>query len=300
MSAAESALGKLVLADDTGFTTNLWRLDFVDLDNGVTLELRDMNGTRGRYTKSDQRVRHNRTTVTPRLTCQPTAVELGNILAWATGGTPTGSPTVSYPLGNTATARSLWYLPNQGTGWQLLNVAVDAITLHGSSGEPLTVELDLVGQTYNRTSASYPATTLDVSTAPYIFSDLVLTHGGVENLVRDMSLSVRNNIDRGRFLNSLTLTGLYKLHREVAWSVEVPAGDYDSEWDDALTQGVATVATWTQPGSATAVLTCTSPRVRYVPRNPTVPFQNESFLQLAGEAYSADLSTENLTVTQKP
>jgi len=300
VSAAITQLGKLVFADDTAFTTNLWRLDFMELDNGVTLELRDMNGTRGKFTKDDSRVRQNRTTISPSLTCQPTAVELANILKWVMGGTPTGSPTVSYPLGNDALARSMWYLPNAGTGWQLLNVAVDSMTIHSSSGEPLTVTLDLVGLTYNKTSTSYPATALDISTQPYIFSDLALTYGGATNLVRDMSLSIRNNIDRSRFLNSLTLTALYKLHREVAWSIEIPAGDYDDEWDDALTSGVASVATWTQPGSATAVLTCTSSEVRYVPRSPSIPFQAESFLSLSGEAYAPDLSTENLIITQKP
>ncbi len=299
MAAAITQLGKLVIATDTAFSTALWRLDFMELDNGVTLELRDCNATRGKFSKDDGHVRHNRTVISPRITCQPSAVELANILAWAMGSAPSGSAPVTYPLGDTATTRSLWYLPNAGTGWKLLNVSVDSMTIHGSSGEPLTVELDLVGLTYSKTSASYPSTAIDLG-APYIFSDLALTYGGVTNLVRDMSISMRNNIDRSRYFNSLTLSASYKLHREIAWSIDIPAGEYDDEWDDALTAGVTSVATWTQPSPATAVLTCTSSKVRYVPRSPSIPFQAESFLNLSGEAYCPDLSTENFTITQTP
>ena len=125
MPAAITSLGKLVIANDTAFSAGLLRLDFHDFDHGVTLELKDLNSTRGRLDRDDARVRQNRTVVAPRIRCQPTAVELAAILAWATGGTPSGSGTVTYPLGNTAVARSLWYLPSNGTGWQLQNCGED-------------------------------------------------------------------------------------------------------------------------------------------------------------------------------
>lgn len=295
MAGAITPLGKLVIADDSGFTTNVLRLDFVDWDSGITLEFKDMNGTRGKYTKDDARVRQNRTTIFPRVRCQPTAVEMSGILKWATGGTPSGSGTVTYPLGNTATARYVWYLPNNGTGFQLSSVAVDNMTIRGSSGEPIEVEMDLVGQTYAFTSSSYPSTALDLTTKPYIFSDLVLTTATVARNVREMSVMIRNNIDRTRFLNSLTLTALQKLKREVTMMIDIPAGDYDAIWDDALSTGVASVATFTGPGTQVLVLTVGA--VRLVPKSPSIPFQQESFLRLEGELYSADGSAENLIIT---
>jgi len=295
MSAAITSLGKLVVASDTAFSTNLLRLDFHDFDHGVTLELKDCNSTRGKLDRDDARVRQSRTVVAPRIRCQPTAVELAAILAWATGGTPSGSGTVTYPLANTAAARSLWYLPSNGTGWQLQNCAVDSMTIRGSSGEPLDVELALIAQTFARTSSSYPATSLDISSQPFIFSDLALTFGGTATQVREFSMSLRNGIDRSRFLNSLTLTALNKLHRTITWSLDMPAGDYDANWNDALSAGVTSVATFTGPG--TQVLSITSNAVRYVPRNPNVPFHAESFLRLEGEAYSADGTSDPLSIT---
>lgn len=295
MSAAITTLGKLVVADDSGFSTNAFRLDFIDFDPGVTLELLDMNGTRGKFTRDDARVRHNRTTVFPRLRCQPTAVELSNILKWAMGGTPSGSPTVTYPLGDAAPERYVWYKPDQGTGWKLASVAVDAMTVSSSSGEPLSVDLELVGKDYTFTGASFPSTALDLTTRPYIFSDLALTTSASTRLVREMTFSLRNNIDRSRFLNSLTLTAINKLHREVAWAINVPAGDYDSDWNTALTNGVAAVATWTGPG--TQVLSMTSNAVRFVPRNAQVPFRMESFIRREGEAFSDDGTNESVVIT---
>src|SRR5262245_31400927 len=205
MSAAITTLGKAIVADDTGFSTNPRRIDFTDFDPGVSLELRDMNGTRGKYDKDAARVRHNRTHVEPRFRTEPTTLELATLLAWGLGGTPTGSPTVTYPLGDSVPTRSVRFDPNQGKKWQMDTVGVCAITLRCSSGEPLTADLDLVGLTYSNPATAFPAGSLDVSTQPLLLSDCVLTWNGSTRQFRDVGLSVRNNIDRGRFLNSVTL-----------------------------------------------------------------------------------------------
>ena len=293
MAASITQLGKLVLGTGSGFS-NPFRLDFIDLDNGITQEFKDMNGTRGKYTKDDIRVRNNRNVVNPRLRCQPSSVELSHILSWILGGTPAGT---SYPLGNAAVPLYVWYLPNNGTEWQIASAAVDTATFRCSSGEPLDVELELVGTTFTNPSMGFPATALDVTTAPFIFSDCVLDVASSATLIKDMTLTIRNNIDRSRFLNSLNLTATYKLHREIVWEFQEPAGDYDTNWNTALTAGAAMLATFTQPSPATAVLTLTSGAVRLVPKSPAIPFQAESFLTLQGEAYSADGTTEALLTT---
>lgn len=296
-AAAVTQLGKMVIADSADFLTNPFRLDFIDLDNGTTYEFKDMNGTRGKYTKDDIRVRNNRISILPRIRCQPSSVELSSLLAWILGGTPTGSGTVTYPLGNAALGKYLWYLPNNGTEWQFQNVGIDSATFRCSSGEPMEIDLELIGQTNTNPTVGFPATSLDVSTAPFIFSDLVFTVAGSATQVRETTLTIRNNIDRTRFLNNLTLTALVKLHREIIWEFAEPAGPYDVNWNTALSAGASIVANWTQPASATAVLTQTSNAVRLVPKSPQIPFQAESFLTLQGEAYSPDGTTESLLTT---
>jgi len=104
---------------------------------------------------------------------------------------------------------------------------------------------------------------------------------------------VRNNLDRGRFLNSLTLTALVKLARQVVWGIELPSGDYDSLWDSGIA-GASLSAVFTNGSTA---LTLTSAAVRFPPRTPMHPFQGEGMLRLEGEAYSSDGSAACLTVS---
>lgn len=290
MAAAITPLAKLAVADSADLVTNPLRLDFIDFDPGVSRELRDMNGTRGKYDKDAARVRENRQVVAPRFRSEPTALELATLLPWALGGTPSGT---NYPFGNAAPTKHVRFDPSAGTKWQLAGVAVDAMTLRSSSGEPLTIDLDLVGQTYTNPSGAFPALALDLTTHPFIFSDCVLTWGGTARQIRDLSLSVRNNIDRGRFLNSLTLTALNKLARQIVWSVELPSGDYDALWDSGIA-GASLSAVFT---NGTTSLTLASGAVKFPGRNPQHPFQQEGMLRLEGEAFSADGSAAPLVVT---
>lgn len=293
MSAAITSLAKLISADDTGFATNAIRLDFIDFDPGVTEELRDMNGTRGKFDKDAARVRQNRTRVEPRFRAEPTALEWATILPWALGGTPTGSGTVTYPLGNSAPTKSLRFDPSNGTNWQMDGVAIDALTIRTSSGEPVDCDLDLLGQSFSNPSSSFPSGSLDVSTQPFLMSDCVLTWNSTTRQIRNLSLSVRNNLDRSRFLNSLTLTALNKIARQIIWSIELPSGDYDSLFDSGLS-GASLSAVFT---NGDAVLSLTSTSVKFPPRNPAHPFQGEGMLRLEGEAFSSDGSATPLTVT---
>lgn len=291
MAAAITALGKLGIGDADPVTL---RLDFTEFDPGVLQEFKDLNGTRGKYDKDTERVRPVRKVVGPRYRGEPTALEWAEILEWALGGTPTGSGTVTYPLGNTAPAKYVHFAPNAGKQWKLSGVGVDVLTVRASSGDGVKCELDLVGQDFTNPSSSYPAIDLDVSTQPFLMTDCVLTWNSTARQIRDLTISVRNNIDRTRFLNSQTLTALYKLKREVVWSIELPSGDYDSLWDSGTgATGASLSAVFT---NGNQVLTLASTAVRFPPRNPTHPFQQEGMLRLEGEAYSAAGATP-LTVT---
>src|SRR4051794_25097869 len=122
MSAAVATLGRIGIG--TAGTTDpvTQRLDFFDFDLGIDVELRNLNGTRGKYAGDDARVRQNVTRVHPRLRCQPTAVELAALLPWIMNGTASGT---SYPLADAVALRSLHADLNAGSLWKLPNVAVD-------------------------------------------------------------------------------------------------------------------------------------------------------------------------------
>src|SRR4051794_24723641 len=102
MTAAITTLARLGIGASGTEDPVTRRLDFIDFSPGVEDELRDLNGTRGKYTKDDARVRKNLTRVQPTLRCQPTAVELSYLLPWVLDGTPSGT---TYPLGDTTALR---------------------------------------------------------------------------------------------------------------------------------------------------------------------------------------------------
>lgn len=289
MAAAITTLGKLGLGATAEESPVTRRIDFREFDLGIERELADMNGTRGKYDKDDDRVRPNRIRVAPRLVCQPTATELTYLLPWILDGTPSGT---SYPLGNTTALRSVAFDPNAGNLWTLPNVAVDEASLRCSEGGPLDVSLNLVGRTY-AISGSFPALSLDVATQPFLMTDCALTIGGTTTQFAEFGLTIRKNLDKDRFFNSTTLTAQNKLKREIVWSVGVPFGDNTSQFATGESAAPTVVATFT---NGVYVLTLTS-SVRFKPKSPSSPFQKEAMLTHEGEAYSPDGTTTSLAVT---
>lgn len=291
MSAAITTLGRLGFGATAAEDPVTRRIDFIDFDLGVEVELKDMNGTRGKYDRDDIRTRQNRTIVAPRLRSQPTALEMSYYLPWILDGTASGT---SYPLSDGATAlRSLEFDPNGGNLWKLLNVAVDNATFRCAEGEPLDLSMELLGRTFSVTG-SFPAISLDVATQPFLMVDCVATIGGSAVQFRELSLTIRKNLDRERFFNSPTLTAQNKLRRDILWTLSVPYGDNVGLFGTAAAAGVVVVATFTNGGTS---LVFTSNAVRFRQKSPDSPFQRESMLPLEGEAYSSDGTTASLTTT---
>lgn len=76
MAAAITTLAKLGWSAIAGSSPATQQIDFADFDLGISQEVRDMNGTRGKYNKDFGRVRKNLIHVEPTFRSEPTAVEL--------------------------------------------------------------------------------------------------------------------------------------------------------------------------------------------------------------------------------
>lgn len=292
MAGSITALSKLGIGSSTTVTD---RLAFADFSPGVTVSLLDTNATLGQFSKDGNRVVTNQKEVFPRLSMEPTAIEWSKILEWIMGGTPTGSGTVTYPLGNATPERYVHWNPNAAESYLLTGVAVDTATIRGATGTAVSVDLELVGRQYDAAPASFPAIDLDKTSRPFILSHMVITAGGVTKKPRGFTMTVRNMIDRTRFLNSDELTVTQKLGRQITLSCEVPSGDNSGFWDDGLT-GATWVATFTNPiSSAAMVFSLTD--IRYPARAAEHPRGGEGFLTIEGEAYMASGGTEALVTT---
>jgi hypothetical protein len=289
MSAAITTLARLGLGASAAESPVTRRIDFREFDLGIEIELVDMNGTRGKYDEDDSRVRPNKKRIAPRLSCQPTATELTYLLPWILDGNPAGT---SYPLGNSTALRSLAYDPGAGNLWNLPNVAVDEGSFRASEGGPLDVSLSLLGRSFT-VAGTFPALSLDVATQPFLMTDCVLSIAAGVVQFREMGLTIRKNHDRERFFNTTELTAQNKLKREIIWSFGVPYGDNLALYNVAQNAAATVVATFT---NGVYILTLTS-SVRFRPKSPNSPFQQEAMLSLEGKAYSPDGTTTPLAVT---
>lgn len=290
MPPAPTALAKLGIGAADPVTIPL---NFRVFEPGITLELRDTNATRGVYEKDGNRVVQARAVVQPRFSAEPTTTELAAILAWGMYGTPTGSGTVSYPLGNTPAARFVNFFPNNGDPFFASNCGVDRMTIAGAQGEPIRCDLDLLGTTYD-TAHTFPALVYDQTTHPFVLAQLVLTLGGVSRQTREFQLDVEHNLDRNRFLNSLTLTALVPLRRVIRLTVDVPSGDNPGFWDDGLAAMTGS-AVFTNAGGG--VLTITFQDIRFQPVSPQFPQDGEGYIRLVGECYRGAAGASPLSVS---
>src|SRR5438552_3582194 len=103
MPPSPTQLNRLALGTADPVTTPV---NFRDFTTGIRHEFADTHGTTGEYDKDDNRLVLARRRVAPRLVTEPTPVELAFYLAWGLWGTPSGTPAVTYPIGDTAVERT--------------------------------------------------------------------------------------------------------------------------------------------------------------------------------------------------
>lgn len=295
MSSAVERLGKLGVGLSDPVDT---LLNFSEFEPGIRTELINTNGTRGTFDEDGNRLRTGRTTIAPRIKCEPTHLELKTLIPVIMGAAGSGSPTITYDYSNTALPLVLYYLPVAGDQLFYTSNAVDTATFSAASGEALSVDLSLVGTTYDAGRSDFPSLTPDQSTQPFIMSDLGLTGlslGGSGVACRSFSLTVNNNIDKGRFLGSNTLTRLQKLSRVASLSVDVPAGDNAGLWDDGLA-GITFTATFANSSnSKSLVLTC--PDLRFDANTATYAPGQEGFLRIEAKLYRTAATPRPLRIT---
>jgi hypothetical protein len=266
------------------------RFDFVSeslvKDEGII----NANGLRGTLSHHVNRVRKGIQPITGTIGMNPTAAEWALLMPWVTDGTPTGSPVVTYPLGDTATTRFVT-IDRLSKVFTYASVGVDVLRVQGRRNEPITAELDLVATTETVANAgTFPAINIIEGTHPFVFHDLVLSVNAVTVRPSEMTFTLNKMIDKDRFLNSQTLVTVQSQDREVMLNTKLPYGDYFALYDaGAPDGGVAAVATFTYAGT---VMTFTFPAIVFPAKSPQIPGREEIFFDVDARAYRTDASAE--------
>lgn len=256
------------------------RLDFDSEELVCDEDFIDTNGLRGTRSLSQERIRQGIRRVHGMIRFQPTEAELALLLPWILGGTPSLG---TYPLGDILSPR--FVAIDRGSHVFTYNgCVVDTATFHATQNQALSVDLEIIGIDETLGAAgSFPSLTLDITTQPFIFTDLVLVVNGVTYNCRSFELKIDNDIEKERFFNSQTLTAGYAKSRHITISHPLPYGD-DSAAYNLGVAGVAATATFT---NGAHVLEFSMANVKYPRHSPRVEGHEEIFLPLTGTAYKS-------------
>lgn len=272
------------------------RFDFDSGDIQTAEAHVDTSGIRGTRSRPIERVRGGLRHVHGTIKLQPTTVEWAALLPWILGGTPTGSPSVTYPLAETLPTR--FVTVDRGPHvFTYSGCVVNRATVHCSQGSPLQLDLDICGVDETvANSGTFPALNIDTSTPAFMFFDSSTSGFSVNSVsynIPDYSLTIDNHIDTNRFFNSQTATALLPMDRTVTSSHNLPYGDAAAAYNLG-TGGVQEVMAFT---NGAHILTFTMPKVVYHRDSPRVNGKGEVMLPMVGTAYHSGTSTAELTVT---
>jgi hypothetical protein len=266
------------------------------LDCGVVSrgKTEDMNLLRGTRSRSKEATRQGIQRCGGPIRTNPTAIEMQSWLPWILG-TPVSGTT--YALAEAIATRFLSidrsnYLfgGTAGKVYTYSGAGINRATWKAAQGGiPLELSVEVVAQTEAvGIYSSFPVLALDIATKPWLFTDLTLTIGGTPYNCRDFELTLDNKIDTERFLNSLTLTGLYGTDRIVSLSTHVPYAGAEALYNSGGS-GVSCTAVFT---NGVDVLTFTLGSLVFPQGSPPGNERNETFLPVTGEAYMSGANKE--------
>lgn len=210
--------------------------EFLSEDVKLVVTRQNFSGIRGTRSLPGGREAMTNRTVSGSIRMQPTPTELTTWLPRIMGGTPTGTTTVTYPLGETLPAFDVFKLvgPAGGAASYRFNYRgcyANRATFSASQGSPLALAVDVVGTDRDDppaagAAATWPGTlTVDEVGTPFMMYQGALTLGGVAYTFKDVTLAVENELDRQRFLNSLTATEFPTFNRQVSLTLHRPWGN---------------------------------------------------------------------------
>ena len=155
-----------------------YRYDFISESLVLDENFIDTDGLRGTRSRYIQNLRQGNRHVHGQIKMQPTALELSTLLPTLLQGTSTTvSGLQTIPLQDAVTAGGFWVVVDRIS--EIFNYSgcqPDKITVTGRSGEPLELTVDIVGvDEILSASGSFPSLSIDVTTVPFIFTDLVLS-----------------------------------------------------------------------------------------------------------------------------
>lgn len=266
------------------------RFDFRSEDLKLQEEFMQLDGMRGTLSRSSERNRQGIRRVSGPIRLQPTAVEWARLLPWILGTPASGN---IYALAESLPSRYV-VVDRVTKVFTYEGVKVNRATIKASQGQPLDLELDLIGVDESPGNAgTFPALDLDTSTQPFVFHDLTFTIAGGAVKAKEVTIVIDNKLDGDRFFNSPTLNSAFNAtDRNISLQTSLPYGDHSALYGTGP-GGVSATANFVNGGTS---LLWEFIRVAFPRQSPGTPERQEIMLPLQGQALTLG-SEKELKVT---
>lgn len=280
MSASLGTYGKLGIGSANPVDK---RIRYKDEDLVAKLEIIDGNEINGELDREIELLRDGAIHVNGPINLTPNAVELSYLLQWILGGTPSGGPTVTYPVTQTNNLVEKYVTIDRVIKvFTYTGCKVNRATFRAVQGGLLELSLDLIGRTASEAAAgSFPVITLNFANGPFVFRDVVMSVAGTTVTPKEFTLTVDNMLMGDRFFNSQTLVSIDQPDRKITFETSLPYGDFQALKAGFTSAGTAVVATFTNAG---AILAFSMGKVAIPYTDPGTPGRAELMLPVSGDA----------------
>jgi hypothetical protein len=229
-------------------------------------------------------------TVSGSISMNPGATVMTDLLQFITGGTPSGSNPVTYPLGETLTSFNV-VINRIAQTHTFTTCYIDKMTLRATQGGLVEMTLDIEGLTESIAGSVSGTPVKDI---PYVFQSAVLTIAGTSYQFREVTFTIDNHLKKDRFMNSVSRTDLPTLDRTVSIALSLPYTSDETGLYDTNATSAAVVLTFTD---GTNTLTITMAAASFPTEPPVTPGREEILLPYNGVARMTG-TTKELVITQ--
>ena len=238
------------------------------------------DGIRGTRSHPVERTRQGEYAISGQIAMQPGPTELAFWLPLMTGGVPTGTPTVTYPLAETV---PYFYVAIDRIAQQFTwsGCKISKATFKSGQGQFLDLTVNVEALTEAQGAVTGLTSLMPQLDSPYYFTDATLQYNGVSYQFREVEIMIDNHLKVDRFMNSVTRTDLPELDRTVSVSLTMP---YTTDEITIYDQNATAAAVSVNFTNGTFLLSFTLPSVQFPTQAPTTPGREEILLPLHGTA----------------
>ena len=288
MAAALGTLGRLGIGSASPVT---YGLDFKSEAFRLQQETINGNGVRGSRSHTLERVRAGLQRIGGAISLEPSAQDYAQLLPWILGSAAVvvSGTNRRYDI-NDALITQYLTVDRNAAVFSYTLAAVNQATFSAEQGEMLGVDLDLVGATETVAAAgTFPAIYPDVTTNPFVLSDVALSVNSTTVTAKSFELTVNNNVDKDRFFNSNTIAAMVGRDRSVMFKTRLPYGDWTALYNTGASTGVAVLISL---AIGAVTMTISMPKVVFQPVSPVVEGRVEVMLDLEGRAFRYGTPTD--------